>query len=778
MLERARAHAVVAAEIIKAAYQIEPDFLITPTRVAVPQPNDSTAWWRHGDATREGTVKIHVTDRLLHQLGTGIAPKLNASFSKRRGNPVIVYGTTGAGKTRLMLEHLYTHWGYYLPAARAGGKCLLQVSVQQVREKNFRGMDAQLTTLLPVVCRALVLERLRQLDFAAAPREWLYIQLQSKHTAAFLNLLFQLQQLQGEYNAWVEVTRALHARFSKPPCICVDEAQELLRIPIFFGKRLRRGVPGLHSAYGAVARIAWRCRVDVILAGVGMAPEEVVTQYRRTGAGDGRPKEKPAMLRVGTVLGEREIMEYLERTLQVHAGVLRQRHIMEALRCQVRGWFEKARPRFVARLADELELLFRHAKSHTLTHTQQRQAIADAAGTAVWFLTHRLSKYFTKRNDRHPVPRLAGLLAEQRHPVRRLAGLLAERLAAFQCCVAPCVFSDRRDDSEAMYQMVESGFVSVGADGCLSEPIAARALSDWLGANRPMAHLVSVLRRQQNESAQGFVFVSLTCASISAQFQKAALAATPSCAWNVHACPPVPRGNVPWVTALFPDFDRILTHVRLVGVGDSHRLMVREAVTGMSVRKFLRKPMAPFLLPGKHAGPESPDVVFQLAFTGTGTDETKVNVFLQCKLRKSSVPTWHEAWHPAEPSVAFMCKRMETPKVSFRLPHPESKRGASKRCLGGHMSPAPCPEAARNAITTGLHAWTAVCGDALMTAMDGELPARPRPCYCPTGCGTRRCGCRRRGRACLATCACQHGACGAGDAPVKGCSNPRKRRRR
>ena len=70
---------------------------------------------------------LKVTDRLLACLGERVSgDALWGNLEALLGDtttkyPVLVYGTTGAGKTRLVLEYLHGHLGMYLSAVEVVG---------------------------------------------------------------------------------------------------------------------------------------------------------------------------------------------------------------------------------------------------------------------------------------------------------------------------------------------------------------------------------------------------------------------------------------------------------------------------------------------------------------------------------------------------------------------------------------------------------------------------------------------------------------------------------
>ena len=187
--------------------------------------------------------------------------------------------------------------------------------------------------------------------------------------------------------------------------------------------------------------------------------------------------------------------------------------------------------------------------------------------------------------------------------------------------------------------------------------------------------------------------------------------------------------------------------VRLVGVAESSQLTVEEG-NGLNVGTFLKRPVAPFFLPQKSAGP---DIVFQLEFHTPSGGVILVNVLLQCKLTPSSAVS-ASAWATVIPSNLYMAKRSSTPVVNGAKAHKESTWVARTRCLGAVVSyPKTVPD-----IPT-----TVVGSDLLMLAkVDGGIVAQvmgapvARTCKCPKGC-SRGCGCRQRQQVCGASCRCQ-----------------------
>ena len=712
------------------------------------------AWWRERTSASGA-----ITDRLLHNLQHPTARKgLKEYLAEQPFVPVIVYGTTGAGKTRLLLEHLFRDWGYYMPAVAnpvsgAGGDKLLSQSLSSTRHDMLVD-DAQIHAMVPIACRALVLEQLRALDNDCQPKHWLLIQLQGCHSEAFVSLRKKLMHLCRHYAMWKEVVEHLHAR--SYACVCVDEAQALLSIPLLPSQALNPDDPGRRTAYGVVVRAAYDAHLGVVMAGTGMAVKEACLESAGTGAGDDRdravvqswhsavPREcgqggpgdssssntgyGPNVLQVSSVLYEEHALAYLRTTLQAFKETLAREDVQTELRAHLSAWFHGARPRFVVRLADELELLFGHPQFPDCGANEQLEALRTAVAVVVGYLATDLSSYFVKRHR----------LAIPMQPC--VGGLLAQRLAYAQFG-ATTNFLDRVDEVE-LHQMVESGFLSVQRDGCLQEPIAEAALSHWLGAHNPVAHLWSLLHRTKNASSQGFVFKSLVCASVHAQFRKAA-ARVPGLVWNVDPCPFVEIRSVLWVVHLFPtSFLDKYTHVQLAGVGNASKPVVREGHDGVSsVGAFLRRPPAPFLLPSTLAGP---GIVFQLVFRNSSTSVV-VDVLLQCKLTHGS-PVEESAWDTVLPAKLYL---NATGCVSSAAAHRESTWVSSSLCLGAIVSypksVPPCPEPSTDASTLLL---SAVDGPNVCVAMATELKVHRG---CVRGCNGR-CSCKRRSQVCGVKC--------------------------
>ena len=707
-----------------------------PTRNAVPL--ERKAWWRAPACDDGATAELTVTDRLLDNIDVGVTwTELPAYLKEPTRPPVIVYGTSGAGKTRLMLEYLHGHWGYYLPAvaspvAGAVPDNLLAGSLAALRDGNVFAADVYMYVLLPILCRALVLEQLwGKFGDRVSPKHWLQIQLQGHHSPTFERLCKQLDGLDQDYHTWVRMVKAMHDNRAERMCVFVDEAQALLAIRVIPSARKQPGDPGWRSAYGVAVRTAHHVDLGVVMAGTGMSLADARLESRGSGSG-----VDALVLQVCTVFSTKHAMEYLGETLWEYEDVVNRPCVQSALTHHVGAWFNKARPRFVVRLADELELLFRRDDFGERTDEEQAQAICDVAHMVVWYVTNRLRHYFAERNERH---RLS--------PVVR--GLLAQRLAAFTFRAIDTPLDELDDTSGELHDMVESGFVSLNDGGHLVEPIAARALSDWLGANEPVRHVRALLNRTHEPSAQGPVFESLVCASVCAQFREAALAVQPDLAWNLERCPFVPVDQVPWVRALFPSkFLDTVDAVRLAGVEEFSQLMVEEERSGLNVGTFLKRPVAPFFLPQKSAGP---DIVFQLEFHTPSGGVILVNVLLQCKLTPSSAVS-ASAWATVIPSNLYMAKRSSTPVVNGAKAHKESTWVARTRCLGAVVSyPKTVPD-----IPT-----TVVGSDLLMLAkVDGGIVAQvmgapvARTCKCPKGC-SRGCGCRQRQQVCGASCRCQ-----------------------
>ena len=735
-----------------------------PTRNAVSLGRK--VWWRAPASGDDPVERRTVTDRLLQNIGVRMARRGLGTYMKQSPRlPVVVYGTSGAGKTRLLLEYLHSHWGYYLPAVSgsvndAPPDMLLERSVAPLYGFNVGVVDARRSVLLPILCRALVLEQLRA-EFADRfePKHWLHIQLQGHHSTAFERLRVRLDILDQEYHTWLCVVKTTHVAHTERLFVCVDDAQALLACPVTPAKPKKPGDPGLRSLYGVAVRTAHCMGLGVVMVGTGMSLEEACLESASSGACDDRTQLRPNVLQVRTVLGIEQVMEYLRNTLREYDAVVKRPCVQRALARYVGAWFNKARPRFVVRLADELEFLFRHDDFGERTDEQQARAIGDVVNMVVWYVTNTLRHYFAERNERH---RLSPAVQ----------GLLAQRLAAFTFRATTTKLDALDDTSGELHDMVESGVVSLNDDGQLIEPLAARALSDWLGANEPVNHIRVLLKLTHEPSAQGPVLVSLVCASVCAQFREAALVEQPDLAWNVDPCPFVPVDQVPWVRALFPSkFIGTVDAVRLAGVAESSQLTVEEEGSGLNVGTFLKRPVAPFFLPQPSAGP---DIVFQLEFKRSG-ETFPVNVLLHCKLTPSSAVA-ASAWATVVPSNLYMAKRSSTCVVNGARAHRESTWVAKARCLGAvvsYLKTVPGVPAAVVGSSSDLPMLGKVGGIVLARVMGAPVA---RGCKCTKGC-SRGCGCRRRQQVCGASCRCQARSY-AGVACTNLQPSPKRRRRR
>lgn len=739
-----------------------------PTRDAVTIKRE--CYWR-------STQQVKVTDRLLANLNQPKSPRLERLGKyledQTTNNAVIIYGTTGAGKTRLLLEYLSTHWGHYLPTTKsfqtdngASNKLLMEEALAALDAGPVPADEAMLYAIIPIACRVLVLDRLRDSFPDVQPHQWLFLQLQGSVSHLFVHLWRALSNLHHAYHVWVQVISACMAKFADDtaPCICVDEAQFLLTKPIIPTRNLPPGAPGRRTAYGTVVRAIKSADLQAVMAGTGMSALEACLESTDTGCADDRERhDRPQVLTINTMLNTESTMEYIQSVLEEYEAVKRD-DIRSTLRSCIVKWFNAARPRFVVRLVDELEILFKHDGFVRASRQQQCQAVRDVSATVVWFVTKSLVNYFQRRND------LCGAVS------LTTLELLAQRVAVFQFAAATTVVTKWTESG--LHEMVERGFMSLCDDGLMKEPLAARAFAEWIGATKhSVALLKSEMKRRPKGSPRGYVFESLVCASICAQFREAAKKRAVELAWNVDECPMVPVRHVPWVSELFPDMCSEFSDVRLLGVGKSNRLVVTSAsVEGtnrndsgnkLNVGHFLLEPSAPFFFPSTSAGP---DIVFKVEFANGQGRRREVHVLLQCKLTPASA-IQTKAWYTVVPTYLYMSNRSTETNDETKTSNDDAKACEwlrNQQCVGAIVSfPKRVPNIPDELIThmEGVNSTSfqntlrliPIGKDSLRRVMTGtNLDAfdQPTRCGCKKRCSDRRCGCKRKKEFCGASCAC------------------------
>ena len=310
----------------------------------------------------QGWTSDSVPSLLWHGLGDRdkrqTTSKVYLHIDKEKDlGPTCLYGTSGVGKTRSILEYLSHNMGFLFVYANQklnGGSSDLKTAFRNLdvvtakdptsngtSQKNLETIQRRVWVLLYIRHRVygLLTEHLgRQLT----PYEWLLYQVFPEHFLGGDIFLEAFEELQGFSDG---AAKTLRNQIDRSWSIFVDESQALLRIQGYFlcssGTRFRSGFSGLAKALNDDT--AFKCKMKhPVFSGTGLSFDELSDEaMSATGKGPTQlASRKPVHFTGFELFSTEDVVHYLDRYLDLS-------RVRDDVKAHVANWL-RGRPRWTA----------------------------------------------------------------------------------------------------------------------------------------------------------------------------------------------------------------------------------------------------------------------------------------------------------------------------------------------------------------------------------------------------------------------------------------------